>query len=449
MAKGGKSARADAQDGIMEKIISKSGKAQADIEAMVEGKKTKFSGLLTESGALFMVARELGVELEVEKGEPAAVAKIAGLDDGMQNVDLIVRAMQISTPREFEKGGKKGVLCNLLVADDSGDIRLTLWHGDVKKLRELNVQRGAILSLKGCRVSAYKERKQVDVGYGGSFSVLGSTSEKLPEPCAKECWLAELKAGEQNVDVYARVARIYGEREFEKDGRGGKVLNFEIADEGAAIRAAAWNEIADVVKGLDEGELVKIEGAYAKEGLRGVELNLGWQARVLRGVKKEMKPLSELPGIERAKAEKKEISELQEGGNFEIKAKIAELQQGNLKYNICPKCGKKVESVSGGWVCNACGEVDKPDINPLIGFTAQDRSGKIRGVAFGTAAEKIMGIEKEELKRRLAKEDSVHILEEIAKAREGDELTLRGRAKANTMSGEIEFVVNEVAGDKE
>lgn len=36
-------------------------------------------------------------------------------------------------PREFEKFGNKGKVCNCTIKDDSGEIKLTLWNDDVEK----------------------------------------------------------------------------------------------------------------------------------------------------------------------------------------------------------------------------------------------------------------------------------------------------------------------------
>ncbi|MFH1225057.1 MAG: hypothetical protein V1676_04605 [Candidatus Diapherotrites archaeon] len=446
---GGSETAVYGKDSVMEKVVQGSGKTHEEIAQMVAEKRKRFEGLLTDSGALFMVARELGVELELERNLPASGMKLSQLEAGMQNVDLVARAMHIFAPREFEKNGKRGVLCNMVVADSSAEMRLTLWHRDVKKLEELCAERGAIMALKGCRVGAYNGKAQLDLGFGGDFSLAGASSERLPECTAKPCKLSELTAGQQNVDAYARVARIFGEREFEKEGRRGKVVNFEIADEGAVVRAAAWNEIADSVKKLKEGDPIKIEGAYTKEGMRGIELNLGWQARIVRNPKHKLGEVMKGPaggGIGAGtKYEGKKISELAEGANAELLVKIAEVQQGNLRYNICPKCGKKLEGVAGGWVCSVCGEIEKPDINPVVGFDVEDASGRMGAVAFGSAAERIMGIGKEDLEKRLRKDTPEEIIDDFAKAIEGSEFTLRGRAKKNARSGELEFVVNEAA----
>ena len=52
----------DDREAVVKKIIVYTGKARADIEKLMEAKKEKFAGLLTEAGAAFLVAKELGVD---------------------------------------------------------------------------------------------------------------------------------------------------------------------------------------------------------------------------------------------------------------------------------------------------------------------------------------------------------------------------------------------------
>src|SRR3989338_5622926 len=180
----------DDREAVVKKIIVYTGKARSDIEKLMEAKKEKFAGLLTEAGAAFLVAKELGVDLEFQ-------------------------------PKKFEKGEKKGQLCNLRVADDSGEMRLTVWHNDVKKLEDEKIERGAALLLKNCYVTAFNDKKQLNLGYNGQMIVLSEPTAGLPGQAREAVKLGELKPGLNEVDVVARVARVYEARDFESAGRKG------------------------------------------------------------------------------------------------------------------------------------------------------------------------------------------------------------------------------------
>ncbi len=49
-------------------------------------------------------------------------------------VDVVVEVKEKGDIREFEKFGKTGRVCSATVADDSGDIQLTLWNDDIDKV---------------------------------------------------------------------------------------------------------------------------------------------------------------------------------------------------------------------------------------------------------------------------------------------------------------------------
>jgi len=426
---------------IMEKIVSGSGKSAEEVQKLIEEKKAKFSGLLTDAGAAFMIAKELNVKMDVEK-TLAETVKIAKLEDGMTNVDVIARVMQIFPQKKFEKNGKTGVLCNLIVADDSGEIRLTLWRNDAKKLEEEKIERGTLLLLKNCYVTSYKEKKQLNMGYNGSMEISPQVKgiENFPQAETVLTKLSELVENKNDVNVVGRIVRIFNAREFSKDGNQGKLLNFALGDGEKTVRATAWNDLVEIVQGLNEGDIVKIEGAYTKKGLQGeVELQLGWRARVLKD------PIGvELPALDKMLGQdfqEKKISELKEGDRFvKLNATVIELQQGNLHYKICRQCNSKIQQLEGGWVCSKCGEVKEPAIEEVIGLKIDDGSGNINAVFYGREAEKIIGIEKQELEKIVSNGKIGETINELSKRIVGQKLKLTGFVRKNKFTKETEFV---------
>ena len=151
---------------IIGQIAEQSKRKPSDISRLVEEKQRRFAGLLTESGAAFMVAKDLGLQLGADSMKKMLVSQ---LRDGMQNIDLLVRVMHIAQPKEFEKNGKKGKLCNLVVADSTGEIRLTIWHDDVDTVLGKGAKRGSVLLLRNCYVKSFNEKLQAGLAYNGSI----------------------------------------------------------------------------------------------------------------------------------------------------------------------------------------------------------------------------------------------------------------------------------------
>ncbi len=80
-----------------------------------------------------------------------------------------------------------------------------------------------------------------------------------------------------NIAFTAKVVSIGDIREFARDdGSTGRVVNVTLADDTGSIKAALWDEAADLVKigDIKAGQNIKVKG-YIKEGQRGLEINVG------------------------------------------------------------------------------------------------------------------------------------------------------------------------------
>ena len=262
---------------LKKKIVSLSGKSEEEISSLIEAKKEKFSGLLTDSGAAFMIAKELGVELE---NKITASTKISSLKDGMNNVDIITKLKQAYAPKTFDKNGKKGKLQNLILTDETGEIRATLWNNDVTKFTEQGIIVGTCLKFSNCTITEYNGTPQINMSYNSTFTI-EKESNDIPEIKIETTEIEGLDSGLNNLTIKATIKDIYPLREFENEKGRGKVLNFIIKEGLSEIRATAWNDLCDELEKYSEGDKIIIEGAYTKEGRDGVELHLGWSARII------------------------------------------------------------------------------------------------------------------------------------------------------------------------
>jgi len=261
---------------LTQKIADLSKKSKEEVQSLIQAKKDKFSGLLTDSGATFMVAKELGVELENSTEEETT--KISSLKEGMNNIDVIARIKQIFQPREFDKNGRKGKLQNVILKDDTGEISATFWNKDVDKLTEQGIGRESCLKLSNCSVTSYNEKIQLNMAYNSSFAL--EECGEIPVAGRETKSISDLDSGMNDVSVNVIVKRVFPPKEFENDRGGGKVMNFIVGEGVNEMRATAWNEMCEEVENYSEGDKIRIDGAYTKEGRDGVELHLGWSTKV-------------------------------------------------------------------------------------------------------------------------------------------------------------------------
>ncbi|MEK6972715.1 MAG: DUF2240 family protein [archaeon] len=414
-------------ESILERIIKETGKSNEEILDKIDRKQKKMAGLLSKEGAAFMVAKDYGIDLEAN----VVRSKINELKEGMQTVTILVRVKHIYAPKKFEKNGKKGLLCNMLVEDETGECRATAWHNHVKELED--VQKNHILLLKNCYISMFNEKPSLNIGFSSQIdkntneTIILSESNNLMK-------LNEIKEGLQNVDVIARVINIFPVNYFEKDGIKKGVINFMLNDGTKAIRATAWNDMVDEILKLKAGDLIKIEGAYTKQGLKDIELHLGYSARVLKTPKTEEKipELEELGGIK--SAVEKKISEITEtDSRIKISGTILSVNRGRLVYDSCPQCSKKVNRETGE--CDECKQKGMP--TAIISLTVDDGTGSIDTTFFRENAEAIIGKEADKIKSELETKNSDDLIEEISNNILGKKIELEGNVRKNTFEDKL------------
>jgi replication factor A1 len=80
--------------------------------------------------------------------------------------------------------------------------------------------------------------------------------------------IRELMSGMKKVNVVGKIITLFPVREFEKNGRSGKVANFILADETGNTRVVLWdvNHIVLIEeKSIKEGDVVEIKNGSTRE----------------------------------------------------------------------------------------------------------------------------------------------------------------------------------------
>ena len=69
--------------------------------------------------------------------------------------------------KEFEKFGSKGKLCNCVIKDESGEIKLTLWNDDCDKIKI-----GDKVKIINGYCNEFQGEKQITAGKFGKLEIL-------------------------------------------------------------------------------------------------------------------------------------------------------------------------------------------------------------------------------------------------------------------------------------
>ena len=112
------------------KIISEEKSLKEDeVLTMIEKKREEFGDLISEVGAAYIVAKELGVDLSEEVNDEL---KIKDLLPGITSKRLKVKIVKIYDENVFtRKDGTQGRVKNILVGDETGISRLSLWDEQI------------------------------------------------------------------------------------------------------------------------------------------------------------------------------------------------------------------------------------------------------------------------------------------------------------------------------
>jgi ssDNA-binding replication factor A large subunit len=154
---------------LLDKISKASGLEKEELERRVEAKRAKLSGLISKEGAAQVVAAELGISFDNEK------VKIDELNSGMRKVNVLGKVIGIFPVRSFVRNGKEGKVANLMIADETSNIKAVLWdthHIDL-------IESGDISENKV--VEIYNASMRGNELHLSSFSELKLSSESLGE----------------------------------------------------------------------------------------------------------------------------------------------------------------------------------------------------------------------------------------------------------------------------
>lgn len=147
----------------LKKKIAKEAKLSLDeVEKKIEEKIDELSGLVSEEGAAYIIAKEEGLDL-LEKRERNL--KIKNIIPNMKAVEVIGKVISISEPREFDKGKIKGKVQSITIGDETGQIRVIFWNDKTELIKNLSVDK-VIKVKKGYTKSNNFGMPEVHLGIG-------------------------------------------------------------------------------------------------------------------------------------------------------------------------------------------------------------------------------------------------------------------------------------------
>ncbi len=304
-----------------------------DIMEMIEEKRQELGPeVVNEESAAMIVARELGIDLH--QIEPRARLKIKDISESNKSVTLTAKVVHVGTVRTFSrKDGGEGKVASIKIADDSGQIRVTLWDEMTRAVSEEHVSVDNVVQIRSAYVKkGLREELELNLGRMGGIKVLEDYEKEDMDfdiVSSESTKISDLVEKMYDVTLTIKVQRVFNMSTFTRksDDTEGRVLSMMVADETGTTRLTFWDDFAEKMQDAEEDEVIRVLGAYTKTGRNGeIEVHGGRSVKVDRDLKQKIKAV-ESSG--RAPAEalgRKSIAELElEMRDVDIEVKVLSL----------------------------------------------------------------------------------------------------------------------------
>ncbi|TFG25237.1 MAG: DUF2240 family protein [Promethearchaeota archaeon] len=244
-------------EAYINKIFEETGLTRKEIKDLVEEKKVELKGLISEEGALFIIAKELGVDVKDENKEllKDIEINISDITENMKNITLVGRIKEIYRVSSFErKEGGKGTVGSFLLHDKTGDIRITLWDEHVKIFNDSNFDINELVKIiNGYAKKGRTGEPEIHIGRLGKIILSPEDIDyrNYSKIKSKIIPIKNINLNMKSVSIEGSVLQVYPTKEFtRKDGSPGKVKSLILLDSsGSSIRITFWNE--DTEKAMD------------------------------------------------------------------------------------------------------------------------------------------------------------------------------------------------------
>lgn len=277
---------------LVEEILrNKPDLTREEIMSMVQEKKENVgSGFLTDQGALFLVAGELGVQL---KHITSTDLTLKDLYVGANDITIVARVLAVYPVSEFnKKEGGTGRYRRLVLFDKENQTKVTIWddNPDAIKLDGVTVD-VPIRVLNGYVRQGLDGKPSLNVGKKGKIELVDD--EKIASRLASLSKVSK-KVGEagasQSLSAVEGISSDSRTSSFtRKDGTPGSLTQFELKEQvgEAKIRVVIWDAAGLETKA---GEVVLVTNLRVKKSLNGEDElhgDRGSLVRVLSSSKKD------------------------------------------------------------------------------------------------------------------------------------------------------------------
>ena len=245
------------------------------IEERINDKKEKVgAGYLTDQGAIFLVAADLGVTLEQSQNPEVS---IKDLYIGAKEVSLESRVLNISPTKQFtKKDGSSFSLRTITVYDNNSTASVKLWDEKANLPGIEELKPGDLIKIiKAYVKSDLTGAPTINIGSGASIETSQSESDIVLID-SKIIDVSEVKEDERDVIISGKLGSAMSLLEFTNSkGQPSKALKFRLRGENKnLINVVLWGKDESILpKVITQDAKVKLFGVRTKTGMQGLEIH--------------------------------------------------------------------------------------------------------------------------------------------------------------------------------
>ena len=246
------------------------------IEDKIKEKKDKIgAGYLTDDGALFLIAADLGITLEQSK---KMEIELKDLFVGAKEVTVESRILNMSPTKQFtKKDGTSFLLRTITVYDSDSTASVKLWDAKANLPGIENLKPGDLVKIiKAYVKSDLTGLPTINIGSGSTIEAVKSDSN-IPSLDSITVDVSTAKEDQRDLVISGTVNGMINLMEFTNSrGQPSKALKFRIkGSNGSNLNVVLW--------GKDESILPKMIASNAKVRLLGVKTKTGNQGLEIHG----------------------------------------------------------------------------------------------------------------------------------------------------------------------
>lgn len=242
------------------------------LKVLIEDKKKKVgAGYLTDQGALFLVAADLGISLDKSTSTEYGIKEIYV---GARDIITTGRILTIHPTKTYTKKDSNQETKNrvLIIYDKDSSIRVKLWDDFINIPEQLQLKSGDLIRISKGQVKSGMDGKPI-INISGNTTVEGISDgnrEDIPKITQIAKTIDDLDIPKENLVIIGNINSDPRLTEFTNvRGEFTKSLHLELTNESNSrqIRSIIWNvTVENVPKSLTLGSKIRLVGVKTKLG---------------------------------------------------------------------------------------------------------------------------------------------------------------------------------------